>query len=393
MNLLFVVYYPIFGGPHSQALRCAPHLATLGWRTTVLLPDEPGNAAKRLRDSNVEVVQLPLRRLRAKWTPGVHLEWLFNLPHEFRDLQEIIETRAIDLVVVNGLANPQTAIASKKSGAAVAWQLIDTFTPPVVRRALMPVVTRTADVVMATGRRVASLYPGTDRLGERLFYFFPPVDVQEFHASTAKRREARVELGLDESDIVVGNVSNINPQKGHATFLKAAALVRRQWPNSRFVILGQTYEHHQAYARHLWNQAHGLGLKLGTDLIVKDGGSRVATLASAFDIFWLTSEPRSEGIPTAVEEAMSLGLPVVAVDVGSIREVVEEGRTGFVVPPHNSDAISTQTDRILADRRLRLGLGRAARRRAVERYSVEACVETQASAFQTALNHRDHATA
>ncbi|HRC62745.1 MAG TPA: hypothetical protein PLX85_05920, partial [Dehalococcoidia bacterium] len=51
MNLLHVVHYPVFGGPHNQALRLAEPLRRRGWETTVLLPDEPGNAAERLREA------------------------------------------------------------------------------------------------------------------------------------------------------------------------------------------------------------------------------------------------------------------------------------------------------------------------------------------------------
>lgn len=49
MNLFSALHYPVFGGPHSQALRLAAPLGRLGVRTVVLLPDEPGNAAGRLR--------------------------------------------------------------------------------------------------------------------------------------------------------------------------------------------------------------------------------------------------------------------------------------------------------------------------------------------------------
>ncbi len=51
MHVLSIIHYPIFGGPHNRNLRLAPVLAEQGVRTTVLLPDEPGNAAERLREA------------------------------------------------------------------------------------------------------------------------------------------------------------------------------------------------------------------------------------------------------------------------------------------------------------------------------------------------------
>ena len=55
----------------------------------------------------------------------------------------------------------------------------------------------------------------------------------------------------------------------------------------------------------LLDEAESLGLRIGTDFFVVDPGLRVSELAPALDLYWLTSEPRSEGIPTTVEEAMA----------------------------------------------------------------------------------------
>jgi len=64
MNVLFI-HYPFFGGPQDQALRLAGPLAARGVATSVVPPDEPGNAAEHLCAAGLEVVPLPLHRLRA----------------------------------------------------------------------------------------------------------------------------------------------------------------------------------------------------------------------------------------------------------------------------------------------------------------------------------------
>src|ERR1700726_2671448 len=175
----------------------------------------------------------------------------------------------------------------------------------------MPLVRVKADVVMTTGIRVAQQHPGVIELGHRWLSFYPPIDTTRFHSvSEAGAPVARAELGIEPGVKVVGNVSNINPQKGHATFIRAAAELRKLRPDVQFVILGATYPQHAGYTRSLWTLAESLGLKVGRDLLVRDPGSRVAELAAAFNVFWLTSEPLSEGIPTVLEEAMALETPV-----------------------------------------------------------------------------------
>ena len=84
-----------------------------------------------------------------------------------------------------------------------------------------------------------------------------------------------------------------------------------------------------------------------------------------FDVFCLPS--RDDPFPLVVLEAMSLGVPVVAFDVGGVREQV--GDTGLLVPPEDTSALAEALETVAADPELRARLGRAARARAWERFS------------------------
>ncbi len=106
-HVLSVIHYPVFGGPHNRNMRMAPILAEHGIKTTVLLPDEPGNAAGRLRGAGVEVVQMPLRRLRRTLNPATNLRYLCGMPDDVREIRKLIERLGIDLVQLNGVADPQ----------------------------------------------------------------------------------------------------------------------------------------------------------------------------------------------------------------------------------------------------------------------------------------------
>ncbi len=385
--VLFVIHYPVFGGPHNQAVRLHQPLARRGWEMLVLLPDEPGNSVARLRAAGVEVVQMALHRLRARIDPRLHVGFVFGFASEVARIRRLIRERQVNLVLLGGLVNPHAAIAARLESVPVVWQLLDTRTPIALRRAMMPLVTAAADVVMSTGMEVARVHPGALDLGERLVPFVPPVDVKLFRPDPVQRAVARAELGLKPEHLVIGNVSNVNPQKGHGTFIRAAAVLRRSYSDLRFVILGAIHDTHTGYAAALWREATAMGLRPGEDLIVHDPGSRVAELASAFDVFWLTSEPRSEGIPTVVEEAMALALPVVTVDVAATREIVEDGVTGFVVSARDPEAIASATVHLLRDPGLRTRMGEEGRRRAVEHYDVEVCANTHVRAFEAAIAH------
>jgi glycosyltransferase involved in cell wall biosynthesis len=88
----------------------------------------------------------------------------------------------------------------------------------------------------------------------------------------------------------------------------------------------------------------------------------VPELLADADVFLLAS--RSEGLPLSVIEAMAAGLPVVASDVGGLRELVRDGETGTLVPPGDPAALANALRPLVADRELRRCFGSAGRERA-----------------------------
>ncbi len=388
VNVLSVIHYPIFGGPHNRVSIVAKLLEARGVKTTVLLPDGGEAAAQRMSDNGVETLTMPLHRLRSIPDPRLQLVWLKDMRREVVAITDLIRRRGIDVVAVNALANPHGAFAARRAGVACVWELIDTFPPAWMRHAYMPLVMRYSDVVMTTGRRVAEMHPGTTRLDDRWVMFFPSVDVELFRADAEARRRSRVELGFPADSTVVGNVATLNPMKGHRHFIRAAAELRATHPNVRFAILGSKDAEREPYYRQLWGEAEALGLRMGTDLVVRDPGTRVCELAQAFDLFWMTSEPRSEGIPTAIGEAKALGIPVVATDVGSTAECVRHGVSGFLTPPRDAAAIAAAGRRILDDPDLMASMQAAARYEAERDYSAERGAEQHLIAYERAIAHR-----
>lgn len=387
MNVLSVIHYPIFGGPHNQAVLVGRTLAARGIRMVVLLPTG-ASAERRIRDEGVEVMTIPLHRVRATVKVLPHLRLLGTLLPEVAAIRKIIRERSIDVVQVAGLVNPHGAVAGRLEGAGVVWQLIDTRAPTVVRRLMMPLVTRLADVVMPTGRAVASAHPGAERMGDRLVVFYPPVDPDQFRPAEWDREEARAEFGLSAQDRVVGTVGNLNPQKGHEYLIEACALARAERPDAKLLIVGASHETHRAYEARLVRKARELGLVVGRDVVFAGGLADVRRGLAAMDVFALASVPRSEGAPTAVEEAMMMGLPVVSANVGAVNEVVVDGETGYVVPPLAPRVMAHALLRILSDRALQKKMGERGRERCIRMFAATECARMHEHAYTRACDHR-----
>ena len=192
LRVLSVVHYPVFGGPQNRNMRIAPLLREAGIELTVLLPDGPGDAADHIRAAGVEVVTMPLDRVRNLANVPANIRLLARLRQQISAIRALVQEREFAVVLINGLLNPHGALAAPE-GTGVVWQLLDMYQPHVVRRALMPLVLRRSDVVMTAGMEVAAAHPGAEGLGDRLIAFFPP------STSTSLRRARSGALQHDSS--------------------------------------------------------------------------------------------------------------------------------------------------------------------------------------------------
>ncbi len=150
------------------------------------------------------------------------------------------------------------------------------------------------------------------------------VALEGFGANADARREVRAELGIPETAFVFGTVGRMSPEKDHALFIRAARPLLSEGTHA--VIVGDGSE-----ASRVRDEARGSPF-----IHLPGSRSDVARLLASFDAFVLSS--RSEGLPLALVEAMATGLPIVATDVGGVREVLDDA--GVVVPARDEQALA-----------------------------------------------------
>lgn len=387
MRFLQMIHYPVFGGPHNEVLRLGGPLAERGWEPLVVLPQEPGTAVERLESAGIEVVQTPLHRLRATAQPSHHVRMAAAFQDEVSAIRRLIVERGIDLVVIGGLVNPHGAVAARLEGVPIVWQIVDTRPPFLVRRTLTLLALRLSDAVMFNGRALIRSHVGRRPLDIPYTVYDPPVDTALFTVSSERKRETRSLLGIPDDALVVGTVANLNPQKGLEFFIRAASIMYRVLPGTRFVSVGAHHETHRDYTERLESELSSSGIPR-EHFIFAGGRSDIEKFYPAMDVKLITSVPRSEGTTTTAAEAMACGLPVVATDVGAVREVVEDGVTGFIVPPRDAKALARYALRLLEDDDLRSDISLAARRRSVERFDISVCIHKYVRVFEIAVQRR-----
>jgi glycosyltransferase involved in cell wall biosynthesis len=387
MRVLWVIHYPVFGGPHNRVLRLASALQARGVSLTLVVPQEEGNAYARLRDAGLDVRQVSLSRVRASRDLRLHSRFLRRMPSEVASLRKLIREVGADVVVVGGLVNPHAAIAAHHEDAAVVWQVIDTRTPRIACRALTPVVRRYADTLQFGAQALIERNFGSERFACPMVVLRPYVDVELFRPSPRWRAETREQLGIPAAAEVIGTVANVNPQKGIEWFVRTAALLATGHRDRWFVVVGALPATHTEYLAALRAELRSLGIPEERFVFAGDTAD-VERWYPAFDVKLITSVPNSEGTTTTALESMACAVPVVAADVGAVCEAVENGVTGWIVEPENAGALAAATERLLGDVAERERMGAAGLERVRNGFSTERAAQAQVEIFRNALAHR-----
>jgi len=175
----------------------------------------------------------------------------------------------------------------------------------------------------------------------------------------------REEYGLPEDAQIVGVVARLEPEKGHPTLLEAWPAVLARVPLARLLVVGEGSRREA-----LEEQAAALGI---ADTVVFTGRrDDVAAVTAALDIAVLPSYREAQGL--TILEAMALSRPVVASAVGGIPEMIVDGQTGLLVPPHDAGALSAAITRLLTDHAYADMLARGGHDLVHERFCVELMV-------------------
>jgi glycosyltransferase involved in cell wall biosynthesis len=192
--------------------------------------------------------------------------------------------------------------------------------------------------------------------------------------------DVREALGIDPSEFLALLVATLRPEKRAELFVAAVRRAHAADSRVRGVLAGGGSE------------LERVRVSAGSDGVVQVLGARTDApdLMAAADAVCLASD--AEGVPMAILEAMALGRPVVATDVGGVSEAVESGVTGLLVPTNDEAALAAAFLELVADPGLRRRLGEKGRQRYREGFGVDRMVEEYAQVFEDVLEAKRSAS-
>ena len=317
-------------------------------------PDGPLRA--RYDDADIPVTVFPLANLYGPgaWRQGLRLaSWLRHRRPDVVHCHDIYSNIFVGFWArVAGIRN---VIASRRWGAASSKPRLDVLNRMMSRRAARLLVNSSvvgASLVREQGYRPEQVTVIPNFLEPAAF------DLPD----TAEREQRLAALGVPAGRWVVGIVARLSAVKNHALLLRAVRRLTAGNPPVHIVIVGDGPTRSD-----LEQLAQSLGLK--------ESVTFTGTLPNRpnphglFDLSVLTS--RSEGFPNAVVEAMAAARPVVATDVGGVRDAVTDGETGLLVPSDDEAALAAGIQRLRDDPAAAAAMGRGVRQAAMDRFSQE----------------------
>ncbi len=177
-------------------------------------------------------------------------------------------------------------------------------------------------------------------------------------------------------------VANIRRVKALDVLVRTAATVCQELPRTRFLVVGAVQD--WAYMRELRDLSQRLHVAENVVFVGQRPG--VPAILRQCDVFFLPSH--SEGLSNAMLEAMACSLPCVATAVGGNPELIEEGASGFLVPPGDAGVAAERLLYLLRNKQLADRMGQTGRRMAQEKFSLEAMMARLTEQYENLLARR-----
>lgn len=192
----------------------------------------------------------------------------------------------------------------------------------------------------------------------------------DLYGKEIDRTEKRKHFNLSDNDIVIGNIARIVPVKDQETLIRAMAIVAREFVMAKLLIIGGIPSGWEWYKESLLRLIKEYNLE---DNIFFLGERRdVHEILPCLDLFVLSSI--IEGLPLTLLEALFAGIPAVVTDAGGNREVVEDQKTGVLVPCKDPEALAKGIIALLKDKELREKLAINGRAKVLRYFSIDQTV-------------------
>ena len=370
--MLIQKYFPYVGGAERQLQQLSSRLVERGIDVIVITRRHD----KRL--SSFEVIDgIPVHRL---FVPGPKPVAAFS--YIFFASKLILQLRP-DIIHAHEVLSPASAalIAKMLLGTPVIVKVLGGGTRGDIHKIQhrflgkqrIAGLRRNVDIFIAISKQISDELAEITIPAQKCTTIPNGVDTNSFLPVTVEqKRKARTHLGLPQDIPIISYVGRLHSDKRIDLLLSVWPAIYQQFPRAQLLIVGAG----PAEVDLRQQQSEGVHFCGQTDYVIP--------YLRATDLFVLPSA--REGMSNALLEAMSMGLPVLATDVGGTPDVVVHGKHGYLIRPNDAGALQEGLTRLLNDSVLRRSLGQAARKHIVEEYSFESVADRYKELYEGLRN-------
>ncbi len=360
ISICEMIDQPTLGGGQAVLFSLADHLNRDLFDTAVA--SAPGGPlAERAREKGLKHIAVPLDKKIGLRTVG--------------RIASILRENKFDILHTHGgYAGLYGRLAARRAGTPVVVHTLHGIhylhcRNPVLRQLLISLerfCSRLSDGLILVsysdlGRALRHRLAAEDKMSVILNGIPTPEKI-----SAEANENKRLELGLEADRPVVGTVARLHRQKGVVWLVRAGAIICHRFPQVRIVVVGGGPEE-----KGLRRIARKLGLE--KKILFLGARADAAAIMALFDVFVLPS--LWEGLPLVLIEAAAQGKPIVATAVDGTKEIIDDGKTGILVPPKSPQALSEAVLRLLEDPDRASRMAERARAVIPERFPLRRMVE------------------
>lgn len=214
---------------------------------------------------------------------------------------------------------------------------------------------------------------------EKIRLIYPGLELDRYTQANVGKVSMRQNFNIAPDEKVVGMVCRLESIKGPEYFVEAAGVVAKQFSKVKFIMVGEG-----SLRQRLEEQVKEA--RLQNKFIFTGWREDIVEILSILDILVLPS--LNEAVGMILIEAQSLGVPVVATNVGGIPEVIRDNQTGILVPPANPHSLAQAINQLLADEQKRCDMAQAARIWIRDKFKAQDMVDRISDLYQELILNR-----
>ena len=366
VHIIYISAFSQWGGSTISLMRRIENLDSSKFRITVVVPEDGPMIEKYEKvGAKVEIVSMViLLRLESL---GKILKYISGFLPSVLRLYRLIKRLKVDLVHSNDSIILVGGIAAKLAGIPSITQIRDDISNPAqIVRLRNFVINYFSDRILAVANPILDNFIdfGGDRSKSQVIH--NGVDIKIFRPE-GKDLNLKDEFFIPKKSKVVTHIARIDPNKGQDCIIDAATAVLNQVPSTYFLLVGDNnFDKFKWYKKKVIQSINERGL--GDKIIFAGKKDNIEKIINISDVVILPSA--YEALPGVVCEASACGKPVIASNVGGIPEMVIDGKTGYLIPPHDVQALSSSLVSILTNEECAKKMGLEGRKYMEEKFNI-----------------------